>query len=415
MSFTWFMARRLYSQGGGSRRASRSAITIATAGVAIGLAVMIIAISVVLGFKAEVQNKATGIGSHIQILNYQSNYTAELQPIAISDSLCNLCRQVPGVHNIQRFCQKSGMLKTDESFQGVAFRGIAEDYDLAFLRSCLVEGELERPFSSKESTGRLLISQKMARELGLRVGSRVYAYFFDKTLRARRFTVEAVYATHMDEFDTRLVYCDYKTVHQLLGYEADQASGAEVNIDDLEQLPAVQAMVTDVVSHQQDPYGGYYTAPSIKDLNPHIFAWLDLLDINVVVILLLMIAVAGFTTVSGLLIIILERTQFIGIMKALGSTNRSLRRLFIFYAVFIIGRGLLIGNVLGLGLCLLQQQFGIVHLDASTYYVSQVPILISWPLVLIVNVLTFLVSTLALIVPSFVVSHIHPARSIRFE
>ena len=415
MNFTWFMAQRLYSQGGGSRRASRSAITIATAGVAVGLAVMIIAISVVLGFKSEIQNKAAGIGSHIQILNYQSSYTAEHQPIVINDTLCSYLKRIPQVLGSQRFCQKSGMLKTDESFQGVVFRGIDEDYDLTFLRTSLTEGEIAKPFSSKENTGRLVISQRLARELNLHVGSRVFAYFFDKTLRARRFDIEAIYATNLEEFDSKLVFCDYKTAHQLSDYQDDQSSGAEVNIADLAQLDVVQSIVSDVVNHRQDHYGAYYSAPSIKDLNPHIFAWLDLLDVNVVVILLLMIAVAGFTTISGLLIIILERTQFIGVMKALGSTNRSLRHLFIYYAIFIIGRGMFIGNILGIGLCLLQKHLGLISLDASTYYVSQVPILLSWPLIVLVNIITFVVATLSLVIPSFVVSNIHPARSIRFE
>ncbi|MBQ9559986.1 MAG: ABC transporter permease [Bacteroidaceae bacterium] len=415
MNFTWFMARRLYSQGGGARRASRSAIVIATAGVAVGLAVMILSIAVVLGFKREVQAKVVGIGGHIQILNYQSLYATELHPIAITDSLVALLEDIPEVKHVQRFCQKTGMLKTDESFQGVVFRGVDEEYDLTFLKDCIVDGRLDKRFSRSESTGRLVVSQKLAHQLHLTVGSRVYAYFFDSTLKARRFTVEALYATHMDEYDSRLVFCDYKVCHQLLGFETDQSSGAEVNLGDMDQLENASEQVVGIVNHGLDSYGANYTSPTIKESYPHIFAWLDLLDLNVVVILLLMVAVAGFTTISGLLIIILERTQFIGILKALGANNRSLRHLFIYYAVFIIGRGLLWGNVLGLGLCLLQQHFGLVHLDASTYYVSEVPILISWPLIVLLNVLTFLLSTLALIVPSFVVSHIHPAKSIRFE
>ena len=409
------MARRLYRQGGGSRRASRLAISIATAGVAIGLAIMILSISVVLGFKAQVQDKVVGIGSHIQVLNYQSLYNTESQPIVIDDSLVKALKQVPQVVHVQRFCLKTGMLKTDESFQGVAFRGIDEDYDLTFLCNSLVEGSIDEPFSATKSTGRLVISQRIAKQLHLTVGSKVYAYFFDQTLRARRFTVTAIYATHMSEYDTRLVFCDYKTSHQLLGYEPDQSSGAELNVADMEVLAEASEGVTTIVNHQQDQYGAYYTSPTIKEINPHIFAWLDLLDLNVIVILVLMMAVAGFTTISGLLIIILERTQFIGVMKALGSTNRSLRHLFIYYAVFIIGRGMLIGNLLGLGICFLQSQFGIVRLDPSTYYVEVAPILISWPWVLIVNLVTFVVSTLALVLPSFLVSRIQPAKSIRFE
>ena len=417
------MARRLYdSQSTGMqdgstavRGSSRSAITIATTGVALGLAIIIIALSVVLGFKSEVQNKVTGIGSHIRVLNYESLYRSDSQPIVISDSLVHEMERLPDVANVQRFCLKTGMLKTDDSFQGVAFHGVDEQYNLDFLKENLVEGEIAEPFSSHESSGRLIVSQKLARQLHLSVGSKVYAYFFDQRLRARRFTVVAVYATNLAEYDSRLVFCDYRTVHQLLGFEADQSSGAEVNLADMDCLPRASETVAQILNHGQDHYGAYYASPTIKDTYPHIFAWLDLLDLNVLVILILMMAVAGFTTISGLLIIILERTQFIGIMKALGATNRSLRHLFIYYAVFIIGRGMLLGNMLGVGLCLLQQHLGLVHLDAATYYVSVVPILISWPWVGVVNVLTFVVATLSLVIPSFVVSHIHPARSIRFE
>ena len=415
MQFTWFMARRLYRQGGGDRRASRTAIVIATAGVALGLAIMIIAISVVLGFKGEVQRKVTGIGSHIRVVNYRSAYNPEALPIVVSDSLVSAISAIPEVHNVQRFCVKMGMLKTEESFQGVSFWGIDEDYDLTFLRQNLVEGKIDSAFSSRESSGRLVVSQKIARQLHLAVGSRVYAYFFDQNLRARRFTVVAIYATNLSEYDARLVFCDFKTVHQLMGLAPDQSSGAEVNLYGLEQLEQASQQVTQVVGRRQDHYGAYYAAPTIKDLFPNIFSWLDLLDLNVIVILVLMLAVAGFTTISGLLIIILERTQFIGVMKAMGASNTSLRHLFIYYAIFIVGRGMLVGNLLGIGLCLIQQHFGLVHIDASTYYVSVVPIQISWMWVLIVNVGTFLLSTLALILPSYLVSRIHPARSIRFE
>jgi len=419
--YEWFIAKRLYSQEDGGRKASRSATTIATLGVALGLAVMIVAVSVVLGFKNEVQNKVTGIGRHIQILNYESLYSPETRPIAVSDSLMStLERQMSeaskGEAHMQRFCQKSGMLKTDESFQGVLFQGVDEDYDLTFLRSNLSEGSIEKPFSKSENTGRLVISQKLAEQLRLKVGDRVYAYFFDETLRARRFTVEALFVTNMAEYDQRLVFCDMKTCQQLLGFADDQWSGAEVCLASLDQLDAAQMSCLQVLSTlRQDAYGAYYAARTIKEKYPHIFAWLDLLDLNVLVILILMMAVAGFTTIAGLLIIILERTQFIGVMKALGSTNRSLRRLFIYYSMQIILRGLLLGNAIGIGLCLLQQQFGLVHLDAATYYVSEAPILISWPMVLLINIITFVIATLALILPSFVVSNIHPARSIRFE
>ena len=210
-------------------------------------------------------------------------------------------------------------------------------------------------------------------------------------------------------------FCDYYTCHQLLRFESDQSSGAEVTVSDMNYLASVSDAIARKINHMQDPYGQNYTSPTIKEQYPHIFAWLDLLDLNVIIILALMIAVACFTTVSGLLIIILERTQFIGIMKALGSTNKSLRQIFIYFAMLIVGRGMIVGNLLGIGFCLIQKQFGLIHLDASTYYVDAVPIELSWKWILFINVATFVIATLALVLPSFLVSRIRPARSIRFE
>lgn len=415
MNVAWYMARRLYGEKGTNRRASRSAIFIATVGVALGIAVMVIAISVVLGFKREVQDKVTGIGAHIQILNYMTLNTPEYQPIAVGPHIMKALRKMPEVANVHLFCQKTGMLKTEDGFQGVAFRGINADYDLSFLRSCLLEGELDTPFSSDKQTGRLLVSKLLADQLNLSVGDRVYAYFFDERLRARRFTVSAIYATHISEYDSKLVFCDYRTTHQLLGFEDNQSSGVEVTVSDMDAIPVTSLHISDLVGGRQDPYGAYFTTPTIRETFPHIFAWLDLLDLNVIVILLLMVAVAGFTTISGLLIIILERTQFIGVMKALGASNTSLRHLFLYWAILIVGRGMLLGNVIGISLCWLQSHFHIIGLDAATYYVSYVPILIHWEWVVIVNLATFLIATLALLLPSLVVSNIHPARSICFE
>ena len=409
------MARRLYRQGGGSGRASRSAITIATAGVALGIAIMIVSVSVVLGFKNEVQNKVIGIGNHIQILNAQSSFSSELLPIVLTDDAVDCVNNIPEVSHLQRFCQKTGMLKTEDSFQGVVFKGIDEEYNLDFLRKNLVKGSIDKPFSSSENTGNLVVSQIVARKLNLTVGRKVFAYFFDQKLRARRFTVTAIYATNMSDFDTRLVFCDYKTVHQLLGFEPDQISGAEIIVSDINLLPQISDTLGKTLLQLEDPYGSHYIAPTIQQSYPHIFAWLDLLDINAIVILILMLAVAGFTTISGLLIIILERTQFIGIMKALGTPNRPLRHLFILYATLIVGRGIIIGNILGIGLCLLQQHFGIFRLDATTYYVNTVPILMNLGYVVLISVITFIIANLALILPSLLVSHIQPAKSIRFE
>ncbi len=416
MSFAWFMAKRLYSRGDASTgRVSRSAIVIATAGVALGLAIMVVSIAVVLGFKRSVRDKVVGVGSHIQVLNYESLYNSETLPIQLSPSLLAELRAVEGVRCVEPFCQKTGMLKTDEAFQGVLFRGVDEDYDLTFLRSSLVEGEISEPFHHDTATPRLVISSYLAKQLSLGVGSRVFAYFFDGKLRARRFTVGAVYETNLSEHDRNLVFCDYQTAHQLLAYDNDQASGAELLITDFDSLDEVAHGVRTVVAHRQDAYGAYYAAPTVVDLFPNIFSWLGLLDLNVIVILILMMAVASFTTISGLLILVLERTRMIGVMKALGAANRPLRLMFIYYALFIILRGVVIGDVLGLAICLVQQQWHLIGLNPSVYYVSYVPILVDWPLTLAVSLGVLVVSVLVLIVPSYVVSRIEPAKSMRFE
>jgi lipoprotein-releasing system permease protein len=243
----------------------------------------------------------------------------------------------------------------------------------------------------------------------------VFAYFFAESIRTRRFTIAGIYETNMTEFDKSLAMTDlYTTVH-LNGWESDQTSGVELTVKDYKALNAVDGDLVSRVNRHFDSYGNPYTAMTIEELYPQIFAWLGLLDMNVWVILGLMICVAGFTMVSGLLIIILERTNFIGVMKALGATNRSIRHIFLHFAVFVIGRGLLWGNVLGIGIVLLQSKFGIFHLDPTTYYVKTVPVLFNGWLLLALNGATLLISVLVLILPSFLISNIHPAKSIRYE
>lgn len=259
------------------------------------------------------------------------------------------------------------------------------------------------------------MSQQLARQLHLKVGSSVYAYFFEKTVRARRFRVSGIYCTHLTDFDSQIVFTDLHTVHTLLGWDTYQYSGAEVLTSDFRRLDEVGMHVVRAVNKRQDAYGAQYTSMTIRELYPHVFAWLHLLDLDVWVILILMTCVAGFTMISGLLIIILERTNFIGIMKAMGATNGEMRRLFLHYAVFIVLRGMILGNLLALTLLVLQRTTGLVHLDPEVYYVDAVPVLFTWAQFLMVNLFTLASSVLALLLPCCIISSIHPARSIRFD
>lgn len=415
MHFPLFIAKRLYSEQGDKRKVSRPAIHIATAGVAIGLAVMIISVCVVLGFKHTIRDKVIGFGSHIQVADFLTLQQMEQYPIVIDDSMIDVLKHIPDMAHVQRFAMKEGILKTDSDFLGVAFKGVGPEFDSTFIHNNMVEGSIP-PFSDSVSHNKILVSQLMADKLHLKSGQRIFAYFFDNNgVRTRRFTIAGIYQTNLKKYDETIVFTDLYTAVKLNGWESDQASGAELSVNNFDNLDMVESRVISKVKGTVDHYGETYSSATIKELNPQIFQWLDLMDLNVWIILALMLIVAGVTMISGLLIIILERTSMIGILKALGARNKTIRHTFMWFAVFIIGKGMLIGNVLSLGLLALQQAFGIIKLDAQTYYVSTVPVEINALYIVALNVATLLISVFMLVAPSYLISHIHPAKSMRYE
>ena len=415
MHFPLFIAKRLYSEQGDKRKVSRPAIHIATAGVAIGLAVMIISVYVVLGFKHTIRDKVIGFGSHIQVADFLTLQQMEQYPIVIDDSVIDVLKHIPDVAHVQRFAMKEGILKTDSDFLGVAFKGVGPEFDSTFIHNNMVEGSIP-PFSDSVSHNKILVSQLMADKLHLKSGQRIFAYFFDNNgVRTRRFTIAGIYQTNLKKYDETIVFTDLYTAVKLNGWESDQASGAELSVNNFDNLDMVESRVISKVKGTVDHYGETYSSATIKELNPQIFQWLDLMDLNVWIILALMLIVAGVTMISGLLIIILERTSMIGILKALGARNKTIRHTFMWFAVFIIGKGMLIGNALSLGLLALQQAFGIIKLDAQTYYVSTVPVEINALYIVALNVATLLISVFMLVAPSYLISHIHPAKSMRYE
>jgi lipoprotein-releasing system permease protein len=251
--------------------------------------------------------------------------------------------------------------------------------------------------------------------MSLKVGSDVYAYFFEDKVKARKFKVSAIYCTNLTDFDNKLVFTDVSTVQKILGFDTYQYSGAEIWLNDFRQLSEASSYIINNVNKTQDSYGQYYASMTIFEMYPQIFAWLQLLDLDVWVILILMVCVAGVTMISGLLIIILERTNFIGILKALGASNSRMRLIFLYFSFFIILRGLIYGNILAFALIIIQQQFHLVHLDPAVYYVEAVPVVIDWLYFAIINVSTLVICVMALVIPSYLISNIHPAKSIRFE
>ena len=416
MNLPLFIARHIYANEDDRRKVSRPAIKIATIGVAIGLAVMIVTVSIVLGFKHTIRAKVVGFGSHIQLMNIRSlSMSADGNSVCIGDSLLRELKEVYGVNHAARVTMAQGILKTDDDFLGVMFKGIGPEYDTHFLQECLLEGELPA-FCDTASNYPLMVSKSMADKLRLAVGDQVHAYFIgNDNVRARRFTVRAIYQTNMKRFDDLVCLTDIYATQRINNWTADECSGAELLVDDFSNLEDINHRVAMMMKGQFDANGNLMAPQTITNAYPQVFSWLELLDINVWIILALMIAVAGFTMISGLLIIILERTQMIGTLKALGARNTTVRHTFLWFAAFIIGRGLLWGNILGIGIVLLQQYTGIVTLDPQTYYVSQAPMELNIPLIVLLNVVTLMTSLLVLVGPSYLVSRIHPARSMRYE
>ena len=415
MNLPLFIAKKIYGGKNEGKQVSRPAIRIATAGVAIGLAVMLISVSVVLGFKHTIRDKVIGFGSHIQVGSFMTLQTGDFYPIQMDDSMLTVLKTIPGVKHVQRYAMKQGILKTDHDFLGVIFKGIGAEYDTTFLHQNMRQGHIPR-FTDNASSNKILISQSIADKLGVKANDKIYSYFIDKNgVRTRRFTIEGVYQTNLSQYDDITCFTDLYTTVKLNGWEDDQTTGAELTVKDFSQLDDVENLVVKKVNRTLDHYGETYSSKTIRELCPQIFSWLDLLDLNVWIILALMIAVAGVTMISGLLIIILERTVMIGILKALGARNKTIRHTFMWFAAFIIGKGMLIGNIVGLGLISLQQFTGLVKLNPQTYYVNTVPVEYNIPLFIILNVATLLICLFVLIAPSYLISHIHPAKSMRYE
>lgn len=414
MSLSLFLARRIYRESDGGKQVSRPAVLIAMAGIAMGLAVMIIAVAVVIGFKSEVRNKVIGFGSHIQISNLDAVSSYETHPVVVGDSMMAALADDPVVRHVQRYSTKPGMIKTDEAFQGMVLKGVGPEFDPSFMKEYLLEGEIP-VFSDSVSSNQVLISKALATKMKLKLGDKIYTYYIQDDIRARRLTIVGIYQTNFSEYDQLFLLTDLSLVNRLNGWKPEQVSGVELQVNDYDKLEDITYEIAMNTDNQTDAYGGTYYVRNIEQLNPQIFAWLDLLDMNVWVILILMVGVAGFTMISGLLIIIIERTNMIGILKALGANNFTIRKTFLWFSVFLIGKGMLWGNAIGLAFCILQSQFGILKLDPETYYVDTVPVSFNILLFLLINIGTLLASVLMLIGPSYLITKINPANSMRYE
>lgn len=401
MSVAYFLAKRVhFSKGDDTQRVSPPAIRIAIAGISIGLAVMILTVAIVVGFKQEIRKKISDFGGDLQVQALASNRTFEKQPICYNDSILSLLAELPDVAEVSPFITKPAVLKTEDDFLS------------AVIRSADV-GERE-----------VCISETIARKLKLKIGDKVQVFFVtnnsisgsldygsaDASIKARTLTVTSLYQTHFNQYDNQIIYANHQLLQQVSGWDEDMASGIAIKLQDADAMADSYDRCTEIVSLTQDRRGTQLSVRSLEYLNPEIFGWLNLLDTNVWVILVLMIVVSTFTMISGLMIIILEKAQMIGLLKALGGDNRMLRRAFLYIALFLTGKGLLWGNLLGLGCCLVQSVWHPVALDPENYYLEWVPISITWWQVVALNLGALVITMLMLIAPSAMVAKMSPGR-----
>ena len=415
MNLPLFIARRIhFSKNENKKKVSKPAVRIALGGIALGLAVMILSLAIVVGFKNEVGRKVMGFGSHIQITSLTNNRTYDLPPISFSDTLINAIKAVPNINYTQITATKPAIIKTKTDFQGIVLKGVDENYNWDFFKEYLKEGELP-VYNDSTPSNEVLISKKQADALKLGIGDKFICYFIQDQVRLRQFTISGIYSTGLADFDKLFIVSDIQHIRTLNSWDKNTATSIEVFVNELDKLGDTSySIFLTTAQNFTGNYNPYYTR-SIYELQPQIFGWLDLLDLNMVIILILMFSVATFTMISGLLIIILEKTTLIGTLKVLGANNWTIRKIFLYQASFLIGKAMLWGNVIGLGMYFIQKYLKVVKLDPEIYFVDYAPMeLIPWQAVAL-NIGVGVAILCILVIPSYLIAKISPAKSIKFE
>jgi lipoprotein-releasing system permease protein len=414
MNLPYFIAQRLIKGRREETSFSRPINVIAIIGIAMGLGVMILAVSILTGFKQEIRDKVVGFGSHIQIMNFDSNISFETTPVSDNQEFIHKIKEIEGINHLQVFATKAGIIKTDEDIQGVVLKGVGSDFDWDYFSNNMTEGSVFTVTDTARSN-EVIISKKISDLLRLHTGDSFVMHFIQDPPRMRKFTVSGIYETSLEEFDKIYVFCDIGHIKRLNGWEDDQVSGFEIFIADFDQLDMMTLAVRDAIGYKIAEEETKFKVTNIRVRYPQIFDWLNFQDINVIIIILLMLIVAGFNMVSGLLILILEKTNMIGVLKAVGSDDATIRRVFLYQAAYLIGKGLLWGNLIGIGLAFIQLKTGIITLDPSSYYIKTVPVNLELSHILLLNAGTMAAIIIMLLVPSQLISRITPVKAIRYD
>lgn len=389
-------------------------VKVATVSIALGMIVMIISIAIVTGFRTQIEGKLIGFGGHLQITNFDSNVSYDSSPISKEQDFLPELRALKGIKHVQTFATKGGIIATPTDNQGVVLKGVGQDFDWSFFNASLVRGECPA-YSDTAASSNVLISRYLANILRLDLDDKFNVYFAQEPVRIRRFTIVGIFDTQLQEIDETLVICDINHIQRVNGWAENQVTGFEINIENMSMLSELEEQATDMVEYRLSDDGSLLSVAAIDSQFPHLFSWLDVLDTNVWIILSLTLLVAGFNMISGLLIMLLEKVSMIGLLKSLGMRNWQLQKLFIYRSAFIVLKGVVIGNLIGIALCLLQKHFSIIPLDPENYFVSTVPINLEWIHLVLLNLGTFALILAALTIPSLFITKITPEKSIRFE
>tara|TARA_B100000963_G_scaffold171505_1_gene149137 strand:- start:990 stop:2207 length:1218 start_codon:yes stop_codon:yes gene_type:complete len=405
MNISFFIAQRLI--GKNEYRFSRPVIRIAITAIALSLTVMLISLAIIKGFQNKITDKVIGFSSHIQVSNFSNGNSYESSLLKRSDSLKLSLSKIKGIKHIQSYITKAGIIKTENEIHGVVLKGVSSDFDSTFIKKILIKGNIPS-FGKNKRSNKVLISQTIANQLNLNIGNGFQMYFIQQPVRVRQFKIAGIYDSGVAEFDKMLVLGDIGNIQKLNKWSANDAGGLEIQLHDFEDLENINQEVYSKI-------GFDLNTRTVIDNNPQLFDWLDLQNMNVRVILILMLIVGAINMITALFILILEQSQLIGTLKALGSQNWQIRKVFIYHSLYLILKGMFWGNIIGLSLCWIQNQFQILELDKNTYYMSYVPIDLNIAHILVLNIGTFILCWLMLIIPSYLISKINPINAIRFE
>ena len=411
MNFEYFIAKRIISAKEYKNSISSPIIKIAILSIVIGFITMLISIASGVGLQNKIYKKVSAFNGDIIISNFDTNFSDDSQnPIPIIQEFYPIFNSVQGIQHIQATASKGGVIRTPTEFEGVVVKGVGKDYDWSYFNEFLIDGSL--PDYSYILTNEILISKYISNRLNLKVGDKFNTFFFNndnsKLPRSRNFEVSGIYNSGFNEFDEKFVIADIRHIQRLNKWSENEIGSYEVFVEEFSQIDQIGKEVYNEV-------GSFLDSQTIKERYFSIFKWLELFDFNIVLIIVIMIIVAGINMITALLVLILERTQMIGIIKALGSSNKSIRKIFIYNAMYLVGIGLFWGNVLGIGLLLIQKYFKLIKLDPAIYYVMEAPVYLAIDYILLLNIGTLIVCFSMLLIPSYIISKITPVKAIRFE